>query len=81
MKKAKLDKYMDTSTYDKEGLGEDFEEFKKQLAATETISEGDKNLFISLEKALLAVFTRSFDKSPFFANSPSGDAYPRTLID
>ena len=48
MKKAKLDKYMDTSTYDKEGLGEDFEEFKKQLAATETISEGDKNLFIRI---------------------------------
>ena len=48
MKKAKLDKYMDTATYEKQGLGEDFEEFKKQLAATETISEGDKNLFIRI---------------------------------
>jgi outer membrane protein OmpA-like peptidoglycan-associated protein len=48
MKKAKIDKYVDTSAYDKEGLGEDFEEFKKQLAATETISEGDKNLFIRI---------------------------------
>ena len=38
MKKAKLDKYMDIATYDKKGLGEDFEEFKKQLAATESIS-------------------------------------------
>ena len=48
MKKSKLDKYMDTATYAKQGLGEDFEEFKKQLAATETISEGDKNLFIRI---------------------------------
>ena len=48
MKKAKLDAYMDTSKYAKQGLGEDFEEFKKQLAATETISEGDKNLFIRI---------------------------------
>ena len=48
MKKAKLDKYMDTATYDKKGLGEDFEEFKKQLAATESISEGDKNLFVRI---------------------------------
>ena len=48
MKKAKLDQYVDTAAYDKEGLGEDFEEFKKQLSATESISEGDKNLFIRI---------------------------------
>ena len=46
MKKAKLDAYTDITTYDQKGLGEDFEEFKKQLAATQSISEGDKNLFI-----------------------------------
>ncbi len=46
MKKAKLDAYTDITTYDQKGLGEDFEEFKKQLAATKSISEGDKNLFI-----------------------------------
>lgn len=46
MKKAKLEAYTDIATYDQKGLGEDFEEFKKQLAATESISEGDKNLFI-----------------------------------
>lgn len=48
MKKSKLESYMDTATYAKQGLGEDFEEFKKQLAATESISEGDKNLFIRI---------------------------------
>lgn len=48
MKKSKLDKYMDTATYAKQGLGEDFEEFKKQLAATESISDGDKNLFVRI---------------------------------
>ena len=46
MKKSKLEAYTDVATYDQKGLGEDFEEFKKQLAATESISEGDKNLFI-----------------------------------
>jgi outer membrane protein OmpA-like peptidoglycan-associated protein len=46
MTKAKLEAYTDIATYDQKGLGEDFEEFKKQLAATESISEGDKNLFI-----------------------------------
>ena len=46
MKKAKLEAYTDITTFDQKGLGEDFEEFKKQLAATESISEGDKNLFI-----------------------------------
>ena len=46
MKKAKLDAYTDITAYDQKGLGEDFEEFKKQLAATKSISEGDKNLFI-----------------------------------
>jgi hypothetical protein len=48
MKKAKLDLYVDTASYDKQGLGEDFEEFKKQLSATASISEGDKNLFIRI---------------------------------
>jgi hypothetical protein len=48
MKKVKLEQYVDTAAYDKEGLGEDFEEFKKQLSATESISEGDKNLFIRI---------------------------------
>ena len=46
MKKEKLEAFTDITTYDQKGLGEDFEEFKKQLAATESISEGDKNLFI-----------------------------------
>jgi outer membrane protein OmpA-like peptidoglycan-associated protein len=46
MAKADLDAYAEIATYDQKGLGEDFEEFKKQLAATESISEGDKNLFI-----------------------------------
>jgi tetratricopeptide (TPR) repeat protein len=48
MKKAKLDQYVDTAAYDKEGLGEDFEEFKKQLEATETISQGDKEFFLRI---------------------------------
>jgi Flp pilus assembly protein TadD len=46
MSKAKLDAYADAATYDQKGLGEDFEEFKKQLAATESIEEAEKNLFI-----------------------------------
>ena len=46
MAKAKLDAYADAATYDQKGLGEDFEEFKKQLAATESIEEAEKNLFI-----------------------------------
>jgi outer membrane protein OmpA-like peptidoglycan-associated protein len=46
MTKAKLEAFTDITSYDQKGLGEDFEEFKKQLAATESISEGDKNLFI-----------------------------------
>ena len=44
MSKAKLDAYADATTYDQKGLGEDFEEFKKQLAATESIEEAEKNL-------------------------------------
>jgi tetratricopeptide (TPR) repeat protein len=48
MKKAKLNQYADTATYDKQGLGEDFEEFKKQLEATETISQGDKEFFLRI---------------------------------
>ena len=46
MSKAKIDAYADATTYDQKGLGEDFEEFKKQLAATESIEEAEKNLFI-----------------------------------
>ena len=46
MSKAKLDAYADAAAYDQKGLGEDFEEFKKQLAATESIEEAEKNLFI-----------------------------------
>lgn len=46
MTKAKLEAFTDITSYDQKGLGEDFEEFKKQLAATDAISEGDKNLFI-----------------------------------
>ena len=46
MSKEKLDAYADAATYDQKGLGEDFEEFKKQLAATESIEEAEKNLFI-----------------------------------
>ena len=48
MKKAKLDQYADTASYDKKGLGEDFEEFKKQLEATETLAQGDKELLLRI---------------------------------
>ena len=37
--------------------------------------------FISLEKAFAALSTRSVDKSPFLANSPSGEAYPLMDMD
>ena len=36
---------------------------------------------ISFENAFDALPTRSVDKSPFFANSPSGEAYPLIEID
>ena len=48
MKKAKLNIYADTSAYKLAKFGEDFDGFKAQLAATSTIPEADKNLFIRI---------------------------------
>lgn len=48
MKKAKLAAYTDTNAYALAKFGEDFEGFKSQLAATTTIPEADKNLFIRI---------------------------------
>lgn len=48
MKKAKLTTYSDTSAYTLAKFGEDFAGFKSQLAATSTIPEADKNLFIRI---------------------------------
>jgi outer membrane protein OmpA-like peptidoglycan-associated protein len=48
MKKAKLTVYADTSAYKLAKFGEDFEGFKSQLAATTSIPEADKNLFIRI---------------------------------
>jgi outer membrane protein OmpA-like peptidoglycan-associated protein len=48
MKKAKLTAYADTSAYQLAKFGEDFEGFKSQLAATASIPEADKNLFIRI---------------------------------
>ena len=48
MKKAKLTAYADTNAYALAKFGEDFEGFKNQLAATTTIPEADKNLFIRI---------------------------------
>lgn len=48
MKKAKLTAYSDTSAYTLAKFGEDFAGFKSQLAATSTIPEADKNLFIRI---------------------------------
>lgn len=48
MKKAKLAIYTDTNAYALAKFGEDFEGFKSQLAATTTIPEADKNLFIRI---------------------------------
>jgi outer membrane protein OmpA-like peptidoglycan-associated protein len=48
MKKAKLTAYADTSAYKLAKFGEDFEGFKSQLAATTSIPEADKNLFIRI---------------------------------
>ena len=48
MKKAQLTAYADTSAYKLAKFGEDFEGFKSQLAATTSIPEADKNLFIRI---------------------------------
>lgn len=48
MKKAKLTAYTDTAAYQLAKFGEDFEGFKSQLAATASIPEADKNLFIRI---------------------------------
>ena len=48
MNKAKLTAYADTSAYKLAKFGEDFEGFKSQLAATTSIPEADKNLFIRI---------------------------------
>jgi outer membrane protein OmpA-like peptidoglycan-associated protein len=48
MKKAKLTAYSDTAAYQLAKYGEDFEGFKSQLAATASIPEADKNLFIRI---------------------------------
>jgi outer membrane protein OmpA-like peptidoglycan-associated protein len=48
MKKSKLTAYADTSAYTLAKFGEDFAGFKSQLAATTTIPEADKNLFIRI---------------------------------
>ncbi|MFM1946250.1 MAG: hypothetical protein RL207_533 [Bacteroidota bacterium] len=48
MKKAKLTAYTDTNMYKLNKYGEDFDGFKAQLAASTTITEADKNLFIRI---------------------------------
>lgn len=48
MKKEKLTAFTDTAKYVTSKFGEDFEGFKVQLAATASISEADKNLFIRI---------------------------------
>jgi tetratricopeptide (TPR) repeat protein len=48
MNNAKLTSYTDTNAYTLAKFGEDFEGFKSQLAATTTIPEADKNLFIRI---------------------------------
>jgi tetratricopeptide (TPR) repeat protein len=48
MKKAKLTAYTDTAAYQLAKYGEDFDGFKSQLAATASIPEADKNLFIRI---------------------------------
>ncbi len=48
MKKLKLTAYTDTTAYQLAKFGEDFEGFKSQLAATASIPEADKNLFIRI---------------------------------
>ena len=48
MKKANLTAFTDTNMYKLNKYGEDFEGFKAQLAASTTITEADKNLFIRI---------------------------------
>jgi len=48
MKKANLIAYTDTNMYKLNKYGEDFEGFKTQLAASTTIAEADKNLFVRI---------------------------------
>jgi outer membrane protein OmpA-like peptidoglycan-associated protein/Flp pilus assembly protein TadD len=48
MKTAKLTAYTDTTMYKLNKYGEDFDGFKTQLAASTTIAEADKNLFIRI---------------------------------
>jgi outer membrane protein OmpA-like peptidoglycan-associated protein/Flp pilus assembly protein TadD len=48
MKTAKLTAFMDTNMYKLNKYGEDFDGFKSQLAASTTIAEEDKNLFIRI---------------------------------
>lgn len=48
MKKVNLLAYADTSAYTLAKFGEDFDGFKTQLAATTSITEADKNLFIRI---------------------------------
>jgi outer membrane protein OmpA-like peptidoglycan-associated protein len=48
MKTAKLTAYTDTNMYKLNKYGEDFDGFKTQLAASTTIAEADKNLFIRI---------------------------------
>ncbi|MEN9700286.1 MAG: hypothetical protein RLZZ301_1484 [Bacteroidota bacterium] len=48
MKKAKLNAYVDTNAYQLAKFGEDFDGFKSQLAATPSITEADKNLFVRI---------------------------------
>jgi outer membrane protein OmpA-like peptidoglycan-associated protein len=48
MNKAKLSAFTDTNMYKLNKYGEDFEGFKTQLAASTTIAEADKNLFIRI---------------------------------
>jgi outer membrane protein OmpA-like peptidoglycan-associated protein/Flp pilus assembly protein TadD len=48
MKKATLTAFTDTNMYKLNKYGEDFDGFKAQLAASTTIAEADKNLFIRI---------------------------------
>lgn len=48
IKKLKMTSFVDTSSYQLLGKGEDFDGFKEQLNLTTTISEADKSLFIRI---------------------------------
>jgi outer membrane protein OmpA-like peptidoglycan-associated protein len=48
IKKANLTAFTDTNMYKLNKYGEDFDGFKAQLAASTTIAEADKNLFIRI---------------------------------